>query len=155
MTELNANENMLASLDRVMRLLRRGHSNNSHGGRSVYRMLAIIQRHEGISTRELAERLDMRPSSLNEKLVDLEHDELILRTRNEHDQRIFMIQLQAKGLEQLEAIKQERVAFNTKVAGILSETEAMELSKLATKLSDGLEEMMQVEPKGQRHGHWR
>ena len=155
MTELNANENMLASLDRVMRLLRRGHSNNSHGGRSVYRMLAIIQRHEGISTRELAERLDMRPSSLNEKLVDLEHDELILRTRNGHDQRIFMIQLQAKGLEQLEAIKQERVAFNTKVAGILSETEAMELSKLATKLSDGLEEMMQVEPKGQRHGHWR
>ena len=155
MTELNANENMLASLDRVMRLLRRGHSTNSHGGRSVHRMLAIIQRHEGISTRELAELLDMRPSSLNEKLVDLEHDELILRTRNEHDQRIFMIQLQAKGLEQLEAIKQERVAFNTKVAGILSETEAMELSKLATKLSDGLEEMMQVEPKGQRHGHWR
>ena len=155
MTELNANENMLASLDRVMRLLRRGHSNNSHGGRSVYRMLAIIQRQEGISTRELAELLDMRPSSLNEKLVDLEHDELILRTRNGHDQRIFMIQLQAKGLEQLEAIKQERVAFNTKVAGILSETEAMELSKLATKLSDGLEEMMQVEPKGQRHGHWR
>ena len=155
MTELNANENMLASLDRVMRLLRRGHSTNSHGGRSVHRMLAIIQRHEGISTRELAELLDMRPSSLNEKLVDLEHDELILRTRNEHDQRIFMIQLQAKGLEQLEAIKQERVAFNTKVAGILSEAEAMELSKLATKLSDGLEEMMQVEPKGQRHGHWR
>ena len=155
MTELNTNENMLASLDRVMRLLRRGHSNNSHGGRSVYRMLAIIQRHEGISTRELAERLDMRPSSLNEKLVDLEQDELIRRTRNEHDQRIFMIQLQAKGIEQLEAIKQERVAFNTKVAGILSETEAMELSKLATKLSDGLEELMQVEPKGQRHGHWR
>ena len=155
MTELNANENMLASLDRVMRLLRRGHSTNSHGGRSVHRMLAIIQRHEGISTRELAELLDMRPSSLNEKLVDLEHDELILRTRNGHDQRIFMIQLQAKGIEQLEAIKQERVAFNTKVAGILSETEAMELSKLATKLSDGLEELMQVEPKGQRHGHWR
>ena len=155
MTELNANENMLASLDRVMRLLRRGHSNNSHGGRSVYRMLAIIQRHEGISTRELAERLDMRPSSLNEKLVDLEHEQLIRRMRNEHDQRIFMIQLQAKGLEQLEAIKQERFAFNTKVAGILSEAEAMELSKLATKLSDGLEEMMQVEPKGQRHGHWR
>ena len=155
MTELNTNENMLASLDRVMRLLRRGHSNNSHGGRSVYRMLAIIQRHEGISTRELAERLDMRPSSLNEKLVDLEQDELIRRTRNEQDQRIFMIQLQAKGIEQLEAIKQERVAFNTKVAGILSETEAMELSKLATKLSDGLEELMQVEPKGQRHGHWR
>ena len=155
MTELNANENMLASLDRVMRLLRRGHSTNSHGGRSVYRMLAIIQRQEGISTRELAELLDMRPSSLNEKLVDLEHDELILRTRNGHDQRIFMIQLQAKGLEQLEAIKQERFAFNTKVGGILSEAEAMELSKLATKLSDGLEEMMQVEPKGQRHGHWR
>ena len=155
MTELNTNENMLASLDRVMRLLRRGHSTNSHGGRSVYRMLAIIQRQEGISTRELAELLDMRPSSLNEKLIDLEHDELIRRTRNEHDQRIFMIQLQAKGLEQLEAIKQERFAFNTKVAGILSEAEAMELSKLATKLSDGLEEMMQVEPKGQRHGHWR
>ena len=58
MTELNTNENMLASLDRVMRLLRRGHSTNSHGGRSVYRMLAIIQRQEGISTRELAELLD-------------------------------------------------------------------------------------------------
>jgi len=155
MTELNTNENMLASLDRVMRLLRRGHSTNSHGGRSVYRMLSIIQRHEGISTRELAELLDMRPSSLNEKLIDLEHDELIRRTRNENDQRIFMIQLEAKGIEQLEAIKHERIEFNAKVAGILSEEEAMELSKLATKLSDGLEELMQVEPKGQRHGHWR
>lgn len=146
---------MLASLDRVMRLFRRGHSTNSHGGRSVYRMLAIIQRHEGISTRELAERLDMRPSSLNEKLIDLEHEQLIRRTCIEHDQRIFMIQLQAKGIEQLETIKQERVAFKTKVAGILSEAEAKELSKLATKLSDGLEKMMQIEPKGQRHGHWR
>lgn len=118
-------------------------------------MLAIIQKHELISTRELAELLDMRPSSLNEKLVDLEKDELISRTRNENDQRIFMIQLNTKGVEQLEAIKQERISFNSKVAGILSEDEAIQLSKLAMKLSDGLEELMQVEPKRQRHGHWR
>lgn len=155
MTELNPNETMLASLDRVMRLLRRGHSANSHGGRSVYRILAIIQKNEGISTRELAELLDMRPSSLNEKLGDLERNDLIMRTRYENDQRIFMVRLQAKGIEQLEAIKHERAAFNTRVAGILSEDEAIELSKLATKLSDGLEDLTQMEPKGHHHGHWR
>lgn len=155
MTEPNTNESMLAALDRVMRLLRRGHSANSHGGRSLYRILGIIHKQDGISTRELAELLDMRPSSLNERLFDLEHDGLIVRTRNENDQRVFIVRLLAKGIEQLEHIKHERVAFNAKVAHILSEEEAIELTKLTLKLANGLEDLTLTDVTNKHRGHHR
>lgn len=117
-------------------------------------MLNIIQSNEGISTRELAELLDLRPSSLNEKLAELEHDQLLLRVRSPHDQRVFIVQLQPKCIAQLEAIREDRKRFNEAIGEILTVEEAETFTQLAEKLSDGLEQITFPEnPENSKHNH--
>lgn len=135
----NTNEEMLASLDRVMRLLRRRPAKDTNLGRGVYRLLSMIQKQEGISTRELASQLEIRPSSLNERLVRLEADQIISRERDDHDQRVFLVRLLPAGEEHLQRIHAERKQFNESVSHILTKDEMCHLIELANKLADGIE----------------
>jgi DNA-binding MarR family transcriptional regulator len=146
-------EEMLASLDRVMRLLRRRPSGKAHMGRGVFRMLNIIHSNEGISTRELAELLDLRPSSLNEKLAQLEKDQLLMRVRSPLDQRVFVVQLEPKCIAMLEEISEDRKRFNEAIGEILSDEETKILTHLALKLSDGLELLTLPENPESSHYH--
>ena len=134
------NETMLSALDRVMRLMRRIPTKQKNNiGRGVYRLLTRIQNNPGISTRELANRMEIRPSSLNERLSKLEEAELITRTRDENDQRVFIVNLLPKGEEHLDLINEEREIFNQSISQILSTEEANQLTELVNKLSNGIE----------------
>lgn len=130
---------MLASLDRVMRLLRRRPAKHTNLGRGVYRLLSIIQKQEAISTRELASQLEIRPSSLNEKLIRLEADHIISRERDNRDQRVFLVKLLPTGEDHLQCIQAERKQFNESVSHILTEDEMCHLIELSNKLADGIE----------------
>lgn len=136
---------MLASLDRVMRLLRRRPAGSQHVGRGVYRLLRSIQEKGEISTRELADLLDVRPASLNEKLAVLEEKEMVLRERDPRDQRSFLVRLLPHGEAHLEKIRQERKIMNQSIGAILSPDESELLICLTGKLADGLEELTQRE----------
>lgn len=136
---LQTNEAMLASLDRVMRLLRRRPAKRTNLGRGVYRLLVMIRDREEITTRELAELLEIRPSSLNERLSRLESEQLIMRERDPRDQRVFLVRLLPAGEAHLEEIRQERSAFNEAVGKILTEEEAKVLMGLTDKLAEGIE----------------
>jgi DNA-binding MarR family transcriptional regulator len=137
--ENNTNEAMLASLDRVMRLLRRRPSRRTNLGRGVYRLLTMIRNQKDISTRELASLLEIRPSSLNEKLLLLENEQLISRMRSSNDQRVFLVQLLPAGEAHLERIHAERKEFYETVGQILTEDEAEHLIELTNKLAEGIE----------------
>ena len=136
----NNEEQMLGALDRVMRLLRWRPTERPHGGRGVFRMLRLIELLDGISTRDLADRLDVRPSSLNEKLAGLEAKGLIQRDRDDKDQRVFVVRLLPRGRQHLEHLRQERTELADQLAGILTPEETAELTHLAQKLAAGLEE---------------
>ena len=137
----NINENMISSLDRVMRLLRRRPKNHEHIGRGVFRLLTTVENNPDISTKELANILGIRQSSLNERLSKLEESELIIRERDKADQRVFVIRLLEKGKDHLKLIKEDRQVFNESISQILDEDEAKQLTELVNKLSDGIEKI--------------
>lgn len=141
----NNNENMIAALDRVMRLMRRRPKNGENLGRGVYRLLSLIEKNQGISTKQLADMLEIRPASLNERLFRLEESGIVVRSRAKMDQRVFVVHLLPKGVEHLERIREDRKDFNQAISQILDDEESVQLTALANKLSDGIEEMLQSE----------
>lgn len=135
---MNREEAMLNSIDRVMRLLRRRPQDKQHLGRGVYRLLRRINENEGITTRELAESLGMRTSSLNERLSRLEQENIISRERDSKDQRIFIVKLNEGGVALLNELNEERRQMNSFIGKILTDEEIETMTKLAIKLGDGL-----------------
>lgn len=133
-------DSMLYQLDRVMRLLKRRHA-GKHMRRSGLRILSMVKKNEGISTRELAERMDIRPASLNESLQTLEQEEKILRRRDPRDQRSFLIDILPEGEALLEEMRAAREAFAARSEGLLSKEETKTLTELLRKLADGLAEL--------------
>lgn len=61
------------------------------------RILAILQRKDGFSTKDLSKILDIRVTSLNETLNKLEKNGYIKKVKSETDKRIYVIKLTDKG----------------------------------------------------------
>ncbi|MFB0919196.1 MAG: MarR family transcriptional regulator [Clostridiaceae bacterium] len=142
---MNKEEAMLNSMDRVMRILRRRPQDKQHLGRGVYRLLRRINENDGITTRELAELLGMRTSSLNERLSRLEQENIISRERDPKDQRVFIVRLNESGVELLNEINEERRQMNSLIGKILTDDEIEKMTNLAIKLGDGLSLMTEDE----------
>ena len=60
---------------------------------AVGRLLECAAANPGVSSRELCEALDLRPSSLSEILVRAENDGLLCRTVDENDRRVQRVSL--------------------------------------------------------------
>ncbi|MBR0271896.1 MAG: MarR family transcriptional regulator [Methanobrevibacter sp.] len=63
------------------------------------RILMILQKKDGISTKDLAEIMDIRVTSLNETLNKLEQKGYVKKVKSETDKRILLIYLTDKGRE--------------------------------------------------------
>lgn len=143
---------LLKTIDQVNRLLRRISINNSHHGRSTYRLLSIIDELKVIDTRELAERLDIRPSSLNERLAQLESGNLIQRYRDESDQRSFNVELSSLGKEHLSKLILDQEHFEQSLEEILDDDKTVILIELLRKLVEGLRPLTE---QNDHHDHKR
>ncbi|MDI9501746.1 MAG: MarR family transcriptional regulator [Tissierellia bacterium] len=139
MNALHIEEVMLANMDRIMRLLRRRPAGKQHLGRGAYRLLSTVAEKEGISTRDLAATLGVRPSSLNERLLRLEENAILLRERDPQDQRVFLVRLLPGGDALLEEVKAERNRMLAAIGTILTEEELDTMIHVTEKLADGLE----------------
>lgn len=103
------------------------------------RLLSILKENPNLSSRELAELLDIRPSSLTELLARLEQEQLVSRTPDENDRRIIRISLTEKGAEREEQIAAERAAHLEKFSACFTEEEAAQFCALCDKLAAHLE----------------
>ena len=137
----NKEEMMLASLDRVMRTLRRRPAGKQKLGRGGYRLLKIISEQPNTPTRVIADRLGMRTSSLNERLVRMEAAGVITRERDDKDHRVFVVNISPAGEAVLEALRGERQKMGRVIEDILTEAEIDTLTELADKLSSGLKNL--------------
>ncbi len=132
-------EKVFHQLHHCMNMLRRGHGlHEGHNGRDAHRgqgrIIALLCKTDGISQRELAEILGVRPPSLSEVLNKLEGNELIERRPHDDDKRISTVFITEKGREaakQVELSRQERA--ETLLTG-LSLDERESLSGLLEKL---------------------
>ena len=63
------------------------------------RILALLKLRDGVPTKDMAQVLGIRVSSLNEALAKLEKDELVERVPSESDKRIMLVKLTEAGQE--------------------------------------------------------
>lgn len=61
------------------------------------RVLALLRLRDGISTREMAEVLGIRVSSLNETLARMEADGIVARRQSDEDRRVMLVDLTDAG----------------------------------------------------------
>lgn len=103
------------------------------------KLLMEIFKNNGASQRELAENLDVRPSSMAEMLKKLENNGFILKKQDENDQRISHIYLTDEGKKIVEEIEKSKDEFEEKFFSALTEEEKEKLLVLIEKLCLGLE----------------
>ena len=132
-------DNILEQLDRIMRLLRRTGAHHPHGGRGTGRLLRTIIQNPGISTRELAMELDVRPSSLNEILGRLAEEGIVERKRNSEDLRVYEVYLTENGKQRMREEQIRSDAMMEKINAILNDEERAQFIALSEKLAAGLE----------------
>lgn len=108
---------------------------------AVGRLLDCAARNPGVSSRELCELLDVRPSSLSEMLSRAEADGLITRTVDEADRRVQHISLSEKGRRLITEMETAREQDAKKKAACFTEEEKEQFCALCNKLSEHMEKL--------------
>ena len=90
------NKDVIGSAMKLMRTLRRKENPAKHESRGAGKLLRILQENNGMSSRELADRMGIRPASLTEMLNRLEADGILTRQPDPADQRRNRIHCGAK-----------------------------------------------------------
>lgn len=133
---MNKTQTLLDQFDRINRLMRR--QKNINMPRRGCRFLELIQQNPNITTKDLALKLDIRVSSLNERLNRYIDSGLVERKRNEEDMRTFGLSLTESGQNRLNDLKDQQASLNENLKTILDSQEQTQLSTLLDKLIDGL-----------------
>ena len=135
---------ILESIKKLNRGIKRQESivNPGTRGRGQGKVLHIIMKNEGITAKELAMLLDIRPPSLTEKLDKLEADGNIVRTRDRRDMRVVHIFITEQGKEAVFRRAQEKNIMTREFSDCLSEEEKSLFCELCLRMSGNIEEML-------------
>lgn len=147
MTAENDNELFRKLMDLTKQMQRygfatRGTQRGRHHGFGRGRLLQLIADHDNVTQSELAELLDVRPSSLSEMLSKLAEHDLIERHPDDNDKRVTHVVLTEAGRKRLAERKQ---ATNDYLAGMfegLSDDEKAQLQNLINKLNGSLKDKL-------------
>jgi len=124
---------------RLARLVRRTTSDGKPIPHAGHRILNVVLAHDGIHANELAQAVDIRPSSLTDALDALEKQGLIRRERDKDDIRAIWIRATARGQERRNEWKAARDRLNGRLLECLSEDEIEAFSSICEKLYRCLE----------------
>ena len=117
---------------------------------AVGRLLACAAENPGVSSRELCELLDIRPSSLSEMLARAEAEGLLTRAVDEEDRRIQHITLSAKGSRLISDLGAARALDAQKKTACFTEDEKRQFVTLCNKLSEHIERLALDLPEDRR-----
>ena len=117
---------------------------------AVGRLLACAAENPGVSSRELCELLDVRPSSLSEMLSRAEADGLLTRAVDEADRRIQRITLSEKGRRIITDMESARDLDARKKTSCLTEAEKRQFCELCNRLSEHIERLALDLPEDRR-----
>jgi len=114
------------------------------------RLLECVAANSNVSSRELCEMLDVRPSSLSEMLARAESEGWVTRTVDEGDRRIQRVALSEKGREIVTRMREAREADYAKKTACFSEGEKAAFCALCNRLSDHIESLASDVPESMR-----
>ena len=118
----------------------RKHEHNMNEGRLIF----LLSKEGSLTTSELIEKMDLRPSSMSELLTKLENRGLVTRSQSEDDKRVNIVSLTDKARNIQGRISEERAARMAVFTACFTEDEAAEFCRLCNKLSDHLESLKMV-----------
>lgn len=116
-------------------------------GRSQGRTLRVVEENDGARASELADILNLSPSTLSEKLQKLEEDGNIRRVRDKTDLRIVHIFITEKGRETLKLRSEGGKKNSPDYTACLSDEETEQFIELCNRLSDSLDSIYLDEKK--------
>ena len=117
---------------------------------AIGRLLECAAKNPGVSSRELCEFLDLRPSSLSEMLSRAEADGLVTRAVDEADRRIQRVSLSEKGQRVVTEMETARSLDAQKKTSCLTEEEKVQFCALCNKLSEHMEKLALELPEDRR-----
>ena len=117
---------------------RRPRREEHHFPPSVEQSLMVIKSDDGLSARDLSEKLDIRPSSVTELVNRLIETGLVIRKEDEDDKRLSHICLTDLGNAEAEFIENRRKTAVDDFSACFTDEEAQEFCRLADKLSEHL-----------------
>ena len=117
---------------------------------AIGRLLGCLAANPGVSSRELCEALDLRPSSLSEMLSRAETEGLISRETDESDRRIQRVSLSPRGKEIIREMETARALDAQKKTACLSQEEQAQFCALCNRLSEHLEQLALELPESMR-----
>lgn len=124
--------------------------------REQARLLHVISEDEGITQRELAEIMDVRPSSMTAMIAKLEQFGFIMRKQDERDQRVMHIYLTDEGRNIEKETLEPTQALIGQLFENLTDEEISEMIRIIQKLSQNLENQdMGTHMSTRHHGHHR
>lgn len=142
--ELSKRAELTDAILRLDRSLKRTSSiweGGRSGGRSQGRTLKVLAENDGLKASELANLLNLSPSTLSEKLQKLEDDGNIERVRDRNDLRVVRIFITDKGREivkkRSDGTKKAKVDFSD----VLSAEEFLQFQEMCARLTKSLDDI--------------
>ncbi len=108
---------------------------------AIGRLLSCLAENPHVSSRDLCEILDLRPSSLSEMLTRAEGEGWITRAVDEEDRRIQRIDLSPKGKSFVEEMESAREKDYQRKTACFTDEEKAQFCALCNRLSDHLESL--------------
>ncbi len=140
--EENPRSEVILSVLRLSRALRRCPPDSPEEDRlppAVGRLLSCVRCNGGVSSRDLCEMLDLRPSSLSEMLSRGEEAGLLIRRPDEDDRRVQHIFLTEEGQALAKRREEIRRADDEEKTACFTEEEALQFCELSRRLAAHLE----------------
>lgn len=110
------------------------HRRGRRGGRA--RALDVLASQGAMTQRDLAEQLDIRPSSASELVVKMEAAGLVSRVPDPDDGRAVTVELTEAGKEEAAVVQRSRIKDRQNLFAALSEEEKRSLIEMFGKLVD-------------------
>lgn len=135
--------NLYDALQKLNRNMHRGRHRTIKSNVGIHhgkiKLLILISKNDGIIQRDLAEMLDMRPSSLTEMISSLEKSLLIKRQQDENDRRIMHVYLTEEGKNIIEDFVKSKDDLPDFIFGCLSEEEKEKMLEIVNKINLSLD----------------
>jgi DNA-binding MarR family transcriptional regulator len=106
---------------------------------SQVRAIRVLDTHEGVRSKELADHLRIAPRSTTEVVDALEAKGLVSRSADPHDRRATLVALTDRGRELSEEVRRARGVESERIFERLTPTDRADLARILGKLSEDQE----------------
>ena len=116
------------------------HKHSTQKSRGYGHILDVLSKNDGLSQREIAEILNIRPQSASEAIASMEGQGLVEKKSNEMDKRSSLVYITKEGRDRQIALRNDRIENARRIFEPLTDSEKETLLSLLNKAAAALQE---------------